>query len=187
HADVVIDLHAGAGERFNYPQIRYDLFHEENIRLARAFDAPFTLLQNKAPKGSIRRVLNDAGTPTIIFEGGKSKTIDDQVVETGVQGVRNVLNYLGIRKNSDDNIPQKTKFLHRNRWIRARHSGMFQPLVDNGSFVEKRQVLANINGPYAQFQKKIRSPMDGWIFCVSQAAVVNLGDAVFHIGEEQPK
>ncbi len=186
HADFVVDLHTGAEERFNFPQIRYDITHEKNIELAKAFDAPFTLLQNKAPKGSIRRILNDRGTPTIIFEGGKSRTIDENVVETGVQGVLNVLDHLNIRKfESESKKRPKTVFLDNNRWVRARNSGMFQPVVANGSFVNKGQLLAYISGPYAQFQKKMNSPMDGFVFCVNQTSVVYLGDAIFHIGQER--
>ncbi len=186
HADFVLDLHTGAEERFNYPQIRYDLAHEDNIKLAKAFNAPFTLLQSKAPRGSLRRVLNDSKTPVIIFEGGKSRIIDEEVVQTGVQGVLNVLDYLNIRKLKnppDEN--KKTKFLHNNRWIRARNSGMFQPVAENGSFVKKGELLGYVNGPYAQFHTKIKSPMDGYVFCVNRASVVYLGEAIFHIGEER--
>jgi uncharacterized protein len=188
HADYVVDLHTGSDERFNFPQIRYDDMHAMNIELARAFNAPFTLLQNKAPRGAIRRVLNESATPVIIFEGGKSRTIDESVVECGVQGVLNVLDFLGIRKKKEtpnERKPRPTIFLHENRWIRARNSGMFQPLVKNGSYVKKGELLAYINGPYAQFQKKIKSPMDGYIFCVNQTAVVYLGDAIFHIAKRQ--
>ena len=95
----------------------------------------------------------------MIFEGGKSKTIENETVETGVQGVLNVMDYLGIRKLSKKRKSRKTRFLHENRWVRARHSGMFQPVIENGSFVKKGQLLAYINGPYAQFQKRIKSPM----------------------------
>ncbi len=185
HADIVVDLHCGAEERFNYPQIRYDTTNEQNLQLAKAFNAPFTLIQNRAPKGSLRRVLNDGGTPTIIFEGGKSKTIDESIVKTGVQGVLNVMDYLGIRGlEIGPRRKRKTIFLEKNRWIRARSSGMFQPIVENGEIVKKGQLLAYINGPYAQFQKPIKSPMDGFIFCVNQTSVVYLGDAVFHIAQE---
>lgn len=188
HADFVLDLHTGAGERFNYPQIRYDLTHEKNLELARAFNAPFTLLQSKAPRGSLRRVLNDRGTPVVIYEGGRSVTIDETVVETGVRGVLNVLDHLGIRPLKQENVrtPTRTIFLHENRWIRARNSGMFQPLVKNGTYVKKGELLAYVNGPFAQFQTKIKSPMDGYIFCVNQSSVVYLGDAIFHIGKRQP-
>ncbi len=186
HADYVVDLHTGSEQRFNYPQIRYDLTHEKNLELAEAFNAPFTLLQNKAPTGSIRRTLNNSNTPTIIFEGGKSQTIDEGVSETGVHGVLNVMSYLGIRhRTKEAEVPYKTTFLHENRWIRAKHSGMFQPLVKNGTFVKKGQLLAYINGPYAQFHKKTKSPMDGYIFCVNQTSVVHLGDAIFHIAKEK--
>lgn len=187
HVNYVIDLHTGADDRFNFPQIRYDTTHEANIKLAEVFNAPFTLLQNKAPAGSIRRVLNDRKIPIIVFEGGKARTIDESVVETGVKGVLNVLDYLGIRKKKNGTIEKQkpTIFLNENRWIRARYSGMFQPLVKNGSFVKKGELLAYINGPYAQFQKKIKSPMDGYIFCVNQTSVVYLGDAIFHIGKRQ--
>ncbi len=186
HADYVVDLHTGAEERFNFPQIRYDLAHEENLNLAKAFNAPFTLLQKKAPQGSLRRVLNDSKTPVIIFEGGKSRIITEEVVETGVQGVLNVLNYLNIRKlNTQPNEVEKTKFLHNNRWIRAKDSGMFQPVAKNGSFVKEGELLGYVNGPYAQFHKKIKSPMDGYIFCVNRSSVVYLGEAIFHIGEER--
>ncbi|MGI8544197.1 MAG: succinylglutamate desuccinylase/aspartoacylase family protein [Aridibacter sp.] len=186
HADYVIDLHTGAEQRFNYPQIRYDLNHEDNLNLAKAFNAPFTLLQNKVPNGSLRRVLNDSKTPVILFEGGKSRIITEEVVETGVQGVLNVLDYLNIRKLEKplDSV-EKTKFLHNNRWLRAKASGMFQPVTKNGSFVKEGELLGYINGPYAQFHRKIKSPMDGYIFCVNRSSVVNLGEAIFHIGEER--
>lgn len=188
HADYVIDLHAGSEERFNFPQIRYDTYNEESLGLAKVFNAPFTLIISKAPSGSIRRVLNKKGTPIVVYEGGKSRTIDEFVIETGVQGVLNILDFLGIRKKEGKPAKsKKTIFIDGNRWIRARSSGMFQPVIENGSFVKKGQLLAYINGPYAQFQKKVTAPMDGWIFCVNQTSVVYLGDAVFNIAQEQKK
>jgi predicted deacylase len=186
HIEFVVDLHTGADERFNFPQIRYDESHPENLQIAKKFNAPFTLLQNKAPKGSIRRVLNDSNIPVIVFEGGKSRIIDEEVVETGVQGVLNVLDYLKIRKlKNHPEVRKETIFLENNRWIRARNSGMFQPLAKNGSFVQKGELIGFINGPYDQFHKRIKAPIDGFIFCVNQSSVVYLGDAIFHIGQEK--
>jgi predicted deacylase len=185
HADFVVDLHTGSEQRFNYPQIRYDETHEKNLELAKAFNAPFTIKSNKAPKGSIRRVLNDSNTPIIVFEACKSKTIDEYVSQTGIRGVLNVMDYLGIRKKQESTeATYETIFLNETRWVRARNSGMFQPLIKNGSFVKKGDVLAFVNGPYSQFHRKIKSPMDGYVFCVNETPVVYLGDAIFHIGKE---
>lgn len=183
HADYVVDLHTGAENRFNFPQIRYDESNEENLQLARAFDAPFTILQAKPPLGTLRRLLNKRGVPGIVYEGGKSKAISDEVVETGVNGVLNVMKHLGMSVAPKRRSRNGTKVIGNTRWIRANNSGMFQPMVENGVYIEKGDLLGFINGPFAQFQRKIKSPMAGFVFCVNQAAVVYKGEALFHVGQ----
>lgn len=186
--DYVVDLHTGGENKFNFPQIRYDTTHSENLILAQKFNAPFTLLQNKAPVGSIRRVLNSRQIPVIVFEGGKSKEIDEDVIKIGVKGVLNVMDHLGIRQQKKETKEhgeeKKTVFISYSRWIRAQHSGMFQPIVKNGTQVQNNQLLGYINGPFAQFQKKVKSTIAGHIICLNQTPVVYKGDVLFHIGQE---
>ncbi len=183
-ADVVVDLHTGAEDRFNCPQIRYDECHPENVLLANTFDAPFTLLQPKPPQGSLRKLLSRRNTPTIIFEGGRSRSIDDEVVTTGVQGVLNIAEMLGIIVDAPNlEKPARTRHLVTSHWVRANSSGMLETIAKNGDFVERGDVIAFINGPYAQFQKKVRVRKPGHIICVNESPVVHVGDALFHIGE----
>ncbi len=184
HADFVVDLHTGAEDRFNFPQIRYDESHPDNLKLAKAFNAPFTILQDKPPAGTMRRLLWKRSLPGIVFEGGKSRSINEEVVDAGLDGVLNVMKHLGLtttrrRKKSSE----RTKFIENTRWIRAKNSGMFQPVIENGKLITKGELLGYINGPYAQFQQKITSPMPGYVFCVNQTPVVYKGDAVFHVGQ----
>ncbi len=184
--DYVVDLHTGGEDKFNFPQIRYDVAHPDNLKLAEKFNAPITFLQNKAPVGSLRRVLNGKNIPVIVFEGGKSREIDDDVVNTGVKGVLNVMDYLKIRQSAAGNSKEsETTFISESRWIRAKHSGMFQPMVKNVTGVVKNQLLGYINGPFAQFQKKVVSPVSGFIICLNRSPVVYKGDALFHIGQTQ--
>lgn len=189
--DYVIDLHTGGEQRFNVPQIRYDSAHPESFVLAEKFNAPFTFLQNKAPVGSFRKVLNSKNIPGIVFEGGKSRQIDEDVVKIGVKGVLNVMDHLGIRQQGKDERQEETTTTHiqNSRWVRAKNSGMFQPLVKNGTEIQKGQLLGYINGPFAQFQKKVISPISGFIICLNQIPVVYKGDALFNIGQklENPK
>ncbi|MCW5960962.1 MAG: succinylglutamate desuccinylase/aspartoacylase family protein [Pyrinomonadaceae bacterium] len=185
--DYVVDLHTGGAAKFNFPQIRYDGEHPENLMLAKKFNAPFTFLQNKAPVGSLRKVLNTRKIPVVIFEGGRSREIDEDVVKIGVRGVLNVMDHLGIRQRTKEfkehEEKTKTVFLSNSKWVRAKYSGMFQPLVKNGSEVQKNQLLGYINGPFAQFQKKVTSPITGHIICLNRIPVVYKGDALFHIGK----
>jgi predicted deacylase len=185
--DYVVDLHTGGEHKFNFPQIRYDTEHPDNLILAQRFNAPFTFLQNKAPVGSIRKVLNSRQTPVIVFEGGKSREIDEEVVKIGVKGVLNIMDHLGIRQQPKEikkhEEETKTTFIADSRWIRAKYSGMFQPIVKNGTQVQNNQLLGYINGPFAQFQKKVKSTISGHIICLNQTPVVYKGDALFHIGQ----
>lgn len=181
HADYVVDLHAGAEDRFNYPQIRYDDQHPENLELAKAFNAPFTIFSSSQRAGSLRRMLGKKGTPVVVFEGGKSKSIDQEVVGMGTEGVLNVMRHLGMA-NGPEPRRRRTRMLTETKWIRARNSGMLEPLVRNGSRVNKGDLLGHVNGPYGQFQRQVKSPIAGYVFCVNEAPVVYKGDGLFHIG-----
>jgi predicted deacylase len=188
HADFVVDLHTGADDRFNFPQIRYDKSHPENLKLAKAFDAPFTILQDKPPKGTMRELLRKRELPGIVFEGGKSSSISEEVVNAGMHGVLNVMKYLGLTSSRNrKRRTENTRFVENTRWIRAKNSGMFQLLVENGKMVRKGELLGYINGPFAQFQQKVTSPVPGYIFCVNETPVVYKGDALFHIGQPMEK
>lgn len=183
-ADTVIDLHTGAEDRSNAAQIRYDCAHPESEKLAKLFNAPFALLQPKPPAGSLRRLLNKKKIPSVIFEGGKSRSIDNGIVADGMRGVLNIAEYMGIIEKSDyGRNPVKTRYLVKSHWLRAGSSGMLQPIAENGKNVEAGEVLAYINGPFAQFQKRVRARKAGSIICVNESPVVHKGDALFHIGE----
>ncbi|MEZ5306730.1 MAG: succinylglutamate desuccinylase/aspartoacylase family protein [Pyrinomonadaceae bacterium] len=185
HADFVVDLHTGAEDRHNIPQIRFDESQNQNAQLAKAFNAPFTLLQPNPPQGSMRKLLSKRGVPNVIYEGGRSRSIDEDVVEVGTEGVLNVAAMLGIIKKKRTFSSGRSIALAESHWVRANSSGMFQPLASNGAFVEKGELLGYINGPYAQYQKKILTRKAGYIICMNEIPVVHLGDALFHIGETQ--
>jgi predicted deacylase len=183
-ADAVVDLHTGAEDRSNIAQIRFDDCHEQSQMLAQAFNAPFTFQQPKPPKGSLRKLLGSRGIPNVIFEGGKSRSIDNHIVDQGTKGVLGVTGFLGITETIENDFdPQETRHLKTSHWLRASSSGMLEIVAENGSFVEKGDVLAFINGPYAQFQKRVRARKPGFIICVNESPVVHVGDALFHIGE----
>ena len=100
----------------------------------------------------------EANIPVIVFEGGKSRQIDEDVVKIGVKGVLNVMDHLGIRQQGKEikNTKKKRKQLiyHNSRWVRAKNSGMFQPLVKNGTQVQKDQLLRLYQWTFCAISKK---------------------------------
>lgn len=177
--DYVIDFHSGGADRANVPQIRCDLKEEKALDLAKIFGAPFISHSNYIPK-SVRHLFNKMGKTILLFEGGKSKNLNESVINSGVKGALNVMKYLGIQ---DGEIkPNKTQIIiEKSKWLRSPSSGMFQLLVDNGSWVNKKDVIGEITDPYGEYEKKIYAPFDAYIFCVNTTPIVNKGDALFHV------
>lgn len=178
--DYVIDFHTGGDERENFPNVRYAAGHKEAFELAIVFDAPY-VLQSEYIKQSVREALNKMGKTTLLFEGGKSKDLDQKVIGAGVQGALNVMIHLGMQ--SGDMVNEKTTVVvTKSRWLRASQSGMFQVRIKNGVKVKKGTLLGEISDPFGTFRKALKAPEDGYVFGVNTAAIVHKGDALFHIG-----
>ncbi len=181
--DFGIDLHTGGAQRHNYPQTRYTLEDEQSKNLAEIFRAPFTF-HSKLIGGSFRKAAYKMGKPSIVFEAGESMRFDDYAIMEGMQGILNVLKHFGmISKIEPTYVERHDSFLLSDRrWLRAPTAGMFIPEIVNGSQVEKGQELGLITDTYARRKRRIKAPFDGHILCINHQAVVNQGDALFHIG-----
>ncbi len=180
--DYVIDFHTGGAERSNYPNVRCNLKEEKTLELAKAFGAPFIVHSEYIAK-SVRDTINKMGKTILLFEGGKSKKLSEKVIHFGVEGAVNVMKHIGIL---DGEIVknENTVIIEKSKWIRAQQSGMFQLSVKNGSKVSKKTVLGRISDPYGEFERKVISPFDCYIFGVNTAPIVNKGDALFHVSTE---
>ncbi|SNY95106.1 succinylglutamate desuccinylase/aspartoacylase family protein [Flagellimonas pacifica] len=180
-----IDLHTGGSQRHNFPQVRYSAEDAKSRELAEAFNAPF-YFASRLINGSFRKTTLKMGIPTIVYEAGESMRFDDNAIEKGIKGIRNVLEKFGmLGKNKVEK--QKTPIhLERTRWIRAPRAGMFVPEIKNGERVVKGQLLGLVADTYAKKNKKIKAPFNGHVFCINNQAVVNQGDALFHIGSIEP-
>ena len=75
-------------------------------------------------------------------------------------------------------------FIKDHKWLRAPNSGMFQPCIKNGDLVDVGTILGIVTDPFGLIEKKVKSTIAGYVFCVNEAPVVNKGDAIFHIGPQ---
>ena len=178
--DFCIDLHTGGGRRHNYPQIRYTEGDEGSEQLAAIFDAPFSFHSELIGK-SFRKVALKRGIATIVYESGESMRFDDFSIQKGVQGILNILEHFSMTGPMFME-GTKTIYLDKRRWLRAPTAGMFIPKILNGTAVEKGQVLGVITDAFAHRYKELQSPLNGYVICINNQAVVNQGDALFHLG-----
>ncbi|WP_461643425.1 succinylglutamate desuccinylase/aspartoacylase family protein [Labilibaculum euxinus] len=183
--DYVIDFHSGGADRSNFPQIRCVIKEKKTLKLAQVFNAPFILNSDYISK-SVRDTIRNLGKTILLFEGGKSNDLDEDVISCGVEGAVNVMKYLGLQ-NGDLQLKQTPVVIPKAQWLRASNSGMFQLRVANGSWVVKKQILGEITDPYGGYEKKVLAPFDCYVFCVNTAPMVHKGDALFHVSLETDK
>jgi uncharacterized protein len=182
HVDYAIDFHAGGASRFNAAQIRIVPENIELKKLSDIFNAPFGLF-SKNISGSFRNSCDKLGVKMLLFEGGKSIDINDDITYEGVEGTKRVLDHfemLNPRKKIISPL-KKTIYIEKSNWIRSKYSGLFHGETILGSYVIKGQLLAKISDPYGKVEHKIKSPHSGYIINVNDAPIVYQGDAIYHI------
>lgn len=183
--DYCIDYHTGGDHRFNAPQVRINQNDADSLALAKVFGTPF-IMQSARREKSFRETLHKMDKKVLLYEGGKSLHIDPQITQTGVNGALRLMQHLGMRDFTNElaeakDFCENPIIISESKWIRAKYSGMFHPMVEIGQKVEKGAVLGSISDPFGYFERKIKSLYAGYIICTNESPIVNQGDAIFHI------
>lgn len=177
-----IDLHTGAVNRPNLPQIRYSESVPGCREMADAFGAP-VMIQSDVRPGSFREVFTKKDKPMLMFEGGEAGNIEPAPVRLAFSGTLSVMRHLGmLRPLKTKTRASKSVLCHESCWIRAPRGGIFLPSVELGVIVNKGKVLGEIGDPFGTETTPIPSEYDGVIIGRARNAVIDEGDGVFHIG-----
>lgn len=181
-----VDFHAGGASRFNAPQIRLTQNNEELKVLADVFNAPFTLYSKNIP-GSFRSSSEKLNVKMLLFEGGKSLDINNDITDEGVNGTKRLLFHLDMLNPKHAVAEQKssTIYIEKSGWIRARCSGLLHDFNTVGTFVKKGTILATITDPYGKFERKVKAPNDGYVINANHSPIVYEGDAIYHLSNTQ--
>jgi predicted deacylase len=176
-----IDLHSGSLQRTNLPQIRADLDMEGVEALARAFAAP-VVLHAKLRDGSLRQMANDRNIPFLLYEAGECSRFDELSIKTGVHGILNVMNFLGmIRLKKAFHSTVASTIAKQSHWLRSSYSGLFKPSKQLGKVVKVGEKIAIIANPIGTEEYPIFSPLDGIIIGMTQMPMVHEGAALFNM------
>ena len=119
----------------------------------------------------------------LLFEGGKSLDINQEVAREGVNGTKRLLAFLGMLSDKQTIDIQQTKsiYIEKSGWLRAKCSGLFHDNNKIGCFVKKGTVLGVITDPFGKFEQKVKAPNDGYVINANHAPIVYEGDAIYHM------
>jgi predicted deacylase len=181
HCTQVIDLHTGAVNRENLPQIRAKIRGESDTEeMARAFGVP-VILNSELIDGSFRMAARDHKIPVLLYEAGEALRFNEMAIRAGVKGILGVMSHLEMRKKSTRHRDTDTLIATSSQWLRASQSGILRSIVAIGSKVESGEVLAYINDPMGENSEAIVSPISGIVIGRTNLPLVFEGEAVFHI------
>ncbi len=178
-ADYIIDLHTGAINRTNLPQIRGCLDNDETMRLAKAFATP-VIIDSALRDGSLRSEAEKNGIPVLTYEAGEALRFEPIAINAGYLGVLRVMKMLGMLNTRTRKAPTSVIAKSTN-WVRAENDGILRTLVTLGDQVIKGQLLAYISSPLGHSEVMMTAPKDGIVIGQQTLPLVNEGDAVFHL------
>jgi predicted deacylase len=181
HTTHIIDLHTGAVNRENLPQIRAKLRDNPELEaLARAFGVP-VILNAEFLESSFRAAAFDMGIGVLLYEAGEALRFDEVSIRAGVRGVLQVLIELGMRPRSKRPRKVESMVANTSRWVRAGQSGILRSLVATGTKVQEGDLLAYINNPLGENTEELISPISGIIIGKTNLPLVFAGEALFNI------
>jgi len=181
HCTHIIDLHSGAVNRENLPQIRAKISGEPEIEaLARAFGVP-VILDSNLLDDSFRAAAYALRIPMLVYEAGEALRFNEVAIRAGVKGVLNVMASLDMRLKKKKRLLPASMIANTTRWVRAPQSGILRAVAAIGARVEVGDTLAFVNDPLGENHSEVSSPMDGIIIGKTNLPLVFEGEAIFNI------
>lgn len=179
-ADYGIDLHTGAINRSNLPQIRANLDEENTLALANAFGVPVIINAN-IRDGSLRACAAELGIPMLIYEAGEALRFDEVSIRAGLRGILNAMRHIGMlpkRRNAKELVPVLAR---TTAWLRAPASGIVNSKVGLGTRVITGQHLATISDPLGNAEEPVTATFSGIVIGRSNLPLAHEGDALFNV------
>lgn len=179
--DALVDFHTASNSRANLPQIRADISNPDIRELAIHFGIGI-VVGGAGPDQSLRRETSKAGIPAIIYEAGEPYRFQEDEIDAGVQGARNVMAYLDMTDDPDREVSD-TRIYERSRWIRVPpdNGGFFFPDVALGARVEPGDKLGRIIDPLTDAEFAVTSTVSGEVIGMALPQPVLMGYALFNI------
>ncbi|SFS11660.1 hypothetical protein SAMN05216559_3917 [Halomicrobium zhouii] len=184
-ADRILDLHQGSTSRMlEECRVRCGQrhrLHDECLELAKVFGCGYVLDQ-KGPDGQLARAAPDEGIPTIDPELGGSVGWDEGAIQTGVEGVFNVLRYydfLGGR-HAPETQTRATGFDQYG----APAGGLVSFETDLGDRVNRGDALYRITDVFGEVKATVTADAPGVFWRSRRLPQVATGEYVCSVGTD---
>lgn len=190
-----IDLHGGDLGEILYPFVACSLTGNVDMNrraeaLARLYSRDLIVMSADAITvppfaGFIAEAAARKGIISVFAEAGGDGTLEVEDVRTHVQGIQNVMRYLGMIEGEPSLVGTRRRGTAR-FLMRAKRSGLVRSRLRIGEPVAEGQQLAEICNLFGEQVEVVRSPRPGTVGLIWSRKVVAIGDPVVRCWITEP-
>jgi predicted deacylase len=189
-ADVIVDCHGGEySEEMEPYVISHGVGDEEldeaNADLAMALGIPFVEVTEPGEvlgrRGLLEiEALHDGRSAVAIEVGGHGRR-DEQSVAAVYESLRNALKHLGMTPGQLARWAGEPVRLKRGHLLYVTESGLYEPAVVVGEWIEKEAVFARVRDFDGKLLEEVRAPAAGVVLTVINARCISPGGDIDYL------
>jgi predicted deacylase len=186
-SDFAIDLHTGTSfqevcKTFT-PSHMFGEVSEKALEMAKTFGIRLIYEGMYDEKAWFENILASIGIPALGVELGKGSSFQAKYVEKGVNGILNVLRYLGMLKGTFTSTEDHV-LIHTEVDVRAKSGGLIKMKKMVWDEVSKGDVIASIYSPVGQHVQDVEAPINGYVNNIISISTVSVGERIATIGSK---
>jgi predicted deacylase len=177
----LVDLHAGG----TFPVVDYSISLRD-LEMALAFGQR-VVRPVEGYAGTMGALAAARGKPTVVAELGGGYVLDEEYVEMGVRGVRNVMKHLGMLDGAPER-PARQTVVPEITTLRPGHGGLLYSQLTTGHInqeIPKGTLLGRVVSPYTfETLEELRAPFERNVILLLRSGItpVNPGDYAYMFG-----
>ncbi len=185
-SDFAIDIHSSNIFLRELPQVRMSAeFKDSLLPLAKKMGIDFVWIHDAITvlEATFAHTMNSRGTKTLVVEMGVGMRITPEYCFSLVEGLKNLMAYLGILNIPVVNL--KEPVISENGevfYLNAGNSGLFVPTTAHYEIVKHGDKIGNIVSPLSgKIEEEVFSPANGVLFTLREYPIVYEGSLLARI------
>ena len=187
--DYLIDMHTASFGRINSLYVRGELGDEKISKMAMLQDADIVLNNKGVPSAgdniaATRTMRAEAmlkGIPTITVEYGNPQVYQEDMVNRGVVGVKNVMKWLEMQSFTIPEI-KPAVICKKSYWVYVDQGGLLEIPVELNQIIENGELIGVLKNPFGEVIKEYFAPEKGIVIGKSTNPVNIDGGRIIHLG-----
>jgi predicted deacylase len=140
------------------------------------------IVHNPPSDGTMRGAAEELDIPAITLEVGNPNTFQKKLVKSGVEGVHNILAYLGMTEDQIENPENMPYLCKRSYWIYTEKGGLLTVHVGLVQLLKKGELIATLRDIFGNIIEEYYAPEDGIVIGKSVSPVNQTGGRILHLG-----